>query len=109
MDRLKSGDRENPYHDLVEWFGKGRSIEMLSDFTDAEYRKALDEIGPLKGLVKKHAHGLDEGSQYFLMEMVLWALAEHSKLNKERIVNGFNFSDLFSTYLRGGEIDLDMN
>jgi hypothetical protein len=38
------------------------------------------------------------------MEMVLWALAEHSKLNKERVREGFNFADLFGSYLRSGEI-----
>mgnify|MGYP006290134129 CR=1 FL=1 len=109
MDRLKSGDKDNPYHELIEWFGKGRSIELLTDFTDSEYQKALDDIEPLTSLIEKHAGKLDKESQYFLKEMALWALAEHSKLNKERIVNGFNFSDLFSTYLRGGKIDLDMN
>jgi magnesium chelatase subunit I len=109
MDRMKSGDQDNPYNELIEWFGKGRSIEMLSDFTDSEYEKALEEVKPLKGFMEKHATGSDKDTVNFLKEMVLWSLAEHSKLNKERIVDGFNFSDLFSTYLRGGEIDLDMN
>lgn len=109
MDRMKSGDPNNPYNELIEWFGKGKSIDLLSDFTDSEYRKTLDEIGPLAKLTSNYAADLNKDSVYFLREMVLWALAEHSKLNKERLEEGFNFSDLFSTYLRGGEIDLDMN
>ena len=109
MDRIKSGDTDNPYNELIEWFGKGRSIEMLTDFTDSEYEKTLGEIKPLKNFMSKYAAGADKESFNFLKEMILWSLAEHNKLNKEYIVNGWNFSDLFSTYLRGGEIDPDMN
>ncbi len=107
MGRLKSGDKENAYHELIEWFGRGQSVEFLSDFTESEYQKTLDSIPPLKRIIDAHAADLEQSSRYFLMEMVLWSLAEHSKLNKERIVDGFNFSDLFSTYLKGGEIDLN--
>ena len=109
MDHLKSGDEDNPYNELIEWFGKGRSIEFLSDFTDSEYEKALEDITPLGKLIRSHAPDTEKQSSNFLKEMVLWSLAEHSKLNKERIADGFNFSDLFSTYLRGGEIDFDAN
>lgn len=109
MDKLKSGDKDNPYNELIEWFGKGQSVELLTDFTESEYHKALEAITPLKRMIDKNAKDIDQDSQYFLQEMVLWSLAENSKLNKERIVDGFNFSDLFSTYLRGGEIDLDLN
>lgn len=109
MTRLKSGDKENAYHELIEWFGKGHSVELLTDFTESEYQKTMDGIPPLAALLRKYAKEVDDDSRYFTMEMVLWSLAEHSKLNKERVVNGFNFTDLFSTYLRGGEMDLDIN
>jgi len=103
LDNLKSSDKDNPYNELTNWFSQGESVDMLNDFTDKEYRSLLDGIKPLQKLVKKYQPDAGE-EKYFLMEMVLWALAEHSKLNKEKLVSGFNFSDLFSTYLRGGDL-----
>jgi len=64
----------------------------------------LMEIEPLVQLIKTHQPEASEEDKYFLMEMVLWALAENSKLNKERIREGFNFADLFGSYLRSGEL-----
>lgn len=106
MDKLKVSDKDNTYTAIIEWFGRGNSIDLMLDFTDKEYQQTLNEIKPLKQLIENYAS--DAGDQkYFLMEMVLWALAEHAKLNKESLINGFNFSDLFSSYLRGGELDLN--
>lgn len=109
MDQLKSSDKDNPYTPLVEWFGRGNSLDVLIDFTDKEYHDLLDSITPLKTLIEKYQRESDSNERYFLMEMVLWALAEHSKLNKEKLVNGYNFADLFSSYLRGGNLDMDLN
>jgi magnesium chelatase subunit I len=33
---------------------------------------------------------------HFLKEFVLWALVEYKKLSKDRFVEGFQFSDLFT-------------
>ncbi|WP_417593357.1 magnesium chelatase [Owenweeksia hongkongensis] len=109
MDHLKSGDKDNPYTQLIEWFGRGNSIDFLTDFTDKEYQDILNSISPLPKLFSKYQQKASDEEKYFLMEMVLWALAEYSKLNKERLVSGYNFSDLFSSYLRGGELDIDLN
>lgn len=106
LDNLKSSDKENPYNELVEWFGKGNTVDMLTDASDSDFKRTLDGIKPLERMIKKNQPDANEDSRYFLMEMVLWALAEHSKLNKERLVAGFNFSDLFSSYLRGGDLDM---
>ncbi|WP_417608897.1 hypothetical protein [Owenweeksia hongkongensis] len=109
MNHLKSGDKDNPYTQLIEWFGRGNSIDFLTDFTDKEYQDILNSITPLPKLVGKYQEKANDEEKYFLMEMVLWALAEYSKLNKERLVSGYNFSDLFSSYLRDGELDIDLN
>lgn len=103
LNKLKSTE-ENPYTELIDWFGQGRSIDLLEDFADKEYKQSLDRINPLKRVVAEYQPDADEDTRYFLMEMLLWALAEYNKLNKERLVSGFNFSDLFSTYLRGGSL-----
>ena len=106
MTTLADGIKPEAFKKSWKWFGGGNSIDLMLDFTDKEYQQTLDEIKPLQQLIENYAS--DAGDQkYFLMEMVLWALAEHAKLNKESLINGFNFSDLFSSYLRGGELDLN--
>ncbi len=110
LGNIKSSDAQNPYNELVEWFSKGNSIDLLTDASDSEYQRTLDSIKPMERFLKNNLpEGYNSDSRYFIMEMVLWGLAEHSKLNKERLVAGFNFSDLFSSYLRGGDLDLGVN
>ncbi len=101
LENLKSTDADNRYKDLINWFGEGNSIEILSDFTDKEYENTLAKVHPLAKVVEKYQKDLVKNEKLFLMEMLLWALAEHSKLNKEKLTSGYNFSDLFSSYLRG--------
>lgn len=104
LDKIKSSDSESPYSGLLNWFSQGNSIDLLFEASDRDYETALNGVQPLVEFVKKHQGSAAKDSQFFLMEMVLWALAEHAKLNKERIEAGFNFTDLFSSYLRGGEL-----
>ncbi len=107
LDKLKNSDHDSPYHELTEWFGRGHSVDLLQEFSDKKYRQVLDDIAPLKKLIQEECPDATESERYFLMEMVLWALAEYNKLNREKLSEGFNFSDLFSSYLRGGSIDPD--
>jgi magnesium chelatase subunit I len=104
LEDRKSGDSGNPYKALSDWFSQGKTVDMNFDWSDKEYQKQLSEIGPLTQLVQAFQTDAEKESTFFLMELCLWALAEHSKLNKERLEEGFNFADLFSSYLRGGEI-----
>lgn len=101
LENLKSGDAENRYKELINWFSEGNSIEILTDFTDKEYQSALAKVSPLSSVIEKYQKDLPKDEKLFLSEMLLWALAEHSKLNKEKITSGYNFTDLFSSYLRG--------
>lgn len=103
LEDLKSSDQQNPYKSLIDWFSQGKTLDMHFNWSDLEYQSQLDSIGPLKQLQEAH-QAKAENAKYFLMEMVLWALAEHSRLNKERLEEGFNFADLFSSYLRSGEL-----
>ncbi len=104
LDKLKSSDEEHAYHALLKWFSGGQTIDLLFEASDKEYADSLMQVEPLKSLVESHQAKADKGEQLFFMEMILWALAEHAKLNKEKIDEGFNFADLFSSYLRGGDL-----
>lgn len=105
LDKLKASDDQNPYKKLVDWFAKGETADFMFDFNQNEYQKALERIKPLPALVKEYQPEL-KSERYFLMEMLLWALAEHNKLNRESLKSGFSYSDLFNSYLKGGNLEI---
>lgn len=105
LEDYKSADTKSPYKALVDWFSSGKTLDLHFEASDQEYQNALEAIGPLKQLLEAHQAQADSKEKYFLMEMVLWALAEHARLNKERLEEGFNFADLFSSYLRSGDFE----
>jgi magnesium chelatase subunit I len=37
--------------------------------------------------------------KYFLKEFVLWGLVEYDKLSKDRVEVGYQFKDLYSSYI----------
>lgn len=106
LDKLKNSDAASPYKALVDWFGQGKSIDLLNDFSDKEYQGALDQLAPLKQFAEAHFNKEQQKDRYFYMEVILWALVEHHKLSKEKLRSGWQFSDLFGSYLRGGDIEI---
>jgi magnesium chelatase subunit I len=67
---------------------------LYDESTDKDYQNTLDELKPLKALVSKYQPDTSAKDSYFVKEFVLWALAEHHKLGKERLQDGFQFKDL---------------
>jgi len=100
MDKLKRSDAESPYQALIDWFGQGITVDLLHDFSDSEYRNALNEVTPLQQLMRKHQPKVADTERYFLMEWLLWALSEHNRLNRDKLAKSISFSDLFNSYLK---------
>ena len=69
------------------------------DIDDKEYAKLLETIPSLKSFVLKYNQNISDKDIYFMMEFVLWALSEFSKLSRDRYEQGFQFNDLFGSYL----------
>lgn len=101
MDKLKASDEEQPYHDLIQYFGNNESVDLLFDFTDKEYREKLESVKPLQDLRQRYLQEVDPEEHFLLMEMVLWSLAEHNKLERNELKDSLRFSDLFGSFLRG--------
>jgi len=72
----------------------------MDDFTDEEYKRALDSIPALNQLIKEHQSEYVEKDVYFLKELLLWGLVSYKKLNKQRFSDGFEFKDLYSSFLK---------
>ncbi|TDT45165.1 magnesium chelatase subunit I [Maribacter spongiicola] len=100
INKLERKDEETVYDELLHWFFQGEGIELMDDFTDEEYKRALDSIPALNQLLKEHQPEYEVKDVYFLKELLLWGLVSYKKLNKQRFTDGFEFKDLYSSFLK---------
>lgn len=101
INKLEKKDAITPYDELVSWFFQGEGFELLDDFTDEEYKRALDSIPPLNQLIKEHQPDFAKEDVYFLKELVLWGLVSYKKLSKNRFSEGYQFKDLYGSFISG--------
>ncbi len=93
----KQKDESNPYKVITDWFGEGNMVDLLNDATEEERKSTLMEIPGLKPLVDKHFPKEAEDNKLFLMEFVLYGLAEFSMLSKHGLERSMQFKDLLSS------------
>jgi magnesium chelatase subunit I len=99
IEKLEKQDEKTAYSDLIEWFFSESGFELLDDATDEEYKSILDSIKPLSVLIEKYQPQLANEDVYFMKEFVLWAMVEYDKLSKDRISQGYQFSDIYRNYI----------
>jgi magnesium chelatase subunit I len=99
IEKLEKQDEKTTYSDLIEWFFSESGFELLDDCSDEEYKSILDTITPLSILIKKYQPQLVNEDVYFMKEFILWALVEYDKLSKDRISQGYQFSDIYGNYI----------
>ena len=101
INKLERKDEETPYDELLHWFFQGEGFELEDDYTDAEYKRTLDSIPALDQLMKEYQPEVSKGDGYFLKEVILWGLVAHKKLSKHRFNEGYQFKDLYGSYISG--------
>lgn len=94
IEKLSKKIEDTPYTALMEAIYAGGGLVLYDESSDKEYQDTLNSLKPLNELVKKYQGGIDPADNYFIKEFLLWALAEHHKLGKDRLTNGFEFKDL---------------
>jgi magnesium chelatase subunit I len=99
IEKLEKPDAKTAYTDLIEWFFAESGFELLDDATDEEYSRILSAIVPLEILIKKYQPELVEEDKLFMKEFILWALVENNKLSKDRITKGYQFKDIYGSYI----------
>lgn len=99
--KLKRADDDNPYLGIINWFAEGKSLDINDDLSDEHFKATLDKVGPLGDFVDSKHPDLSDEDRYFYMELVLWGLAEHAKLGRDRLLSGIQFNDLFASYMSG--------
>lgn len=101
INKLERKDEETPYDELLHWFFQGEGFELEDDYTDAEYKRTLDGIPELNQLLKKYQPEVPAADAYFLKEVLLWGLVAYKKLSKHRFSEGYQFKDLYGSYING--------
>lgn len=99
IEKLEKQDQRTAYSDILDWFFVESGFELLDDCTDAEYKSILDSITPLDKLINKYQPDLEKEDKYFMEEFILWGLVEYKKLSKDRVSEGYQFRDMFGSYI----------
>ena len=99
IEKLEKQGEKTPYSDTLDWFFTESGFELLDDCSDEEYKMILDSIAPLEILVKKYQPQLEKEDSYFMKEFILWGLVEYKKLSKDRLSEGYQFKDMFGSYI----------
>ena len=90
ISKLEKEGVKTPYTDLIDWFDNN-FIELNYTDTDDEFFTSLQSIKPLVAIVEEHASKLSKEDQTFCMELVLWGLTVHNKLDKSENNTAFKF------------------
>jgi magnesium chelatase subunit I len=99
IEKLEKDIDASPYAKILEWFFTETGFELLDDASDVEYKMQLDAVKPLEDLIQKYQPQIPMEDSRFLKEFVLWGLVEYDKLSKDRVEEGYQFKDLYSSYI----------
>jgi magnesium chelatase subunit I len=101
INKLEKKGEDTPYDELLHWFFQGEGFELLDEYTDEEYKRALDSIPALSQILKEYQPEVAKEDSYFLKELLLWGLVSFKKLNKHRFDEGYQFKDLYGSFIDG--------
>jgi magnesium chelatase subunit I len=99
IEKLEKQDEKTPYTDIIEWFFAESGFELLDDCSEEEYQRILGSIVPLEILIKKYQPELEKEDKFFMKEFILWGLVEYKKLSKDRFADGYQFKDIYGSYI----------
>ena len=95
IEKLSKKTESTPYDELLAELISEGGLVLYDESSGEEYAEALNEYTALEELVVQYQGECLPEDRLFLKEFLLWALAEHQKLGKERLEKGFDFGDLF--------------
>ena len=99
IEKLEKEGVKNAYTDIIEWFFAESGFELLDDSSDEEYERILGSIVPLEILIKKYQPQLEKEDKFFMKEFILWGLVEYKKLSKDRFSEGYQFKDIYGSFI----------
>lgn len=89
--KRKAAPSRDPYGVIRAYFSSGKSLELLNNLTDKDYKKQLDQVAGLRKLVEQSI--IEPSETYIFMEFLLHALAEFQVISRDIIEQSQIFSD----------------
>lgn len=99
IEKLEKQNEKTVYTDIIEWFFAESGFELLDDCSNEEYERILGSIVPLEVLIKKYQPQLEKEDKFFMKEFILWGLVEYKKLSKDRFSEGYQFKDIYGSFI----------
>lgn len=99
IEKLEHKDADSPYDNLITWFFESEGIELMDNLKDKEYQKLLNGIPELNNLLENYQPNIRQEDAFFLKEFLLWGLVAYKKLSKRRFQKGYQFKDLYGSYI----------
>jgi magnesium chelatase subunit I len=93
-------DKPDEYNAILNWFSSGNLLELPSTISDNTYKNRLDEVDGLGNVVESVFKNLGE-SKYPIMDMVIEALHQNSKIGKDDIDDIHTYTDMLGSMLGG--------
>ena len=93
-EKLKRKDQISPYQEILNWFSEGNEIDLLNEMSEKDFVTNLNKVEGLKSFVKEYNGSKEE--EPFMMELVLYGLAEFGLINRNWLESGTSFKDLLS-------------
>ena len=101
LPKLEKQGAKGVYTDLLDWFAQSSEpLELTEQMDDHTYQAQLSKVEPLVVLVDHFFANATKQDQFFLMELVLWAMAGKERLSKSAIAFGHGFSDSSQDFLK---------
>lgn len=100
IEKLEKENEQYPYDDIMRWFLSSDGIELSDELPTMDYQRTLEQVEPIRALIKQYQPEAKQEDIYFLSEFVLWGLTLYNKLSKYRVDKGLQFQDNFQGYLR---------
>ncbi|MGM0588626.1 MAG: magnesium chelatase [Bacteroidota bacterium] len=97
---------EEAYSDIMGWFSDGNTLEITDQMPEKEYQAVLNKVDGLASCAKKYGDAFEKEDPYILMEWIIEALHQFSKLGKEDLDEIRTYSDMVGSVL-GGLDDFD--
>lgn len=106
----KKKENTDAYDSILNWFSRGNLLELPSTLNDNTYKNRIDEVDGLESLVKSTFSDHSD-SKYPIMDMVIEALHQNSKIGKDDIDDVHTYTDMLGSMLGGmtGFDDEDFN
>lgn len=97
-DRKKKKN-DTTYDVITNWFSEGNYADFEDSMTENDYRKQLDSIPGLRNLALKKFQTSSEEEVYPLMEFILEALHQYSRLGKQTDEDMVSYKDMLGSML----------